>query len=301
MFTTIFILHKTDQQLEEQLQTEFIDFLIKFNKKYSGTEFLYRLEVYKANLNVIKAKNQIIERKIFGLTQFADLTDEEFIETYLNLKIAQTSEILFLKESIKLNGNPIDWRSRGAVNEVQDQGQCGSSDVFSSLGSVEGFFKITTGELPRLSAQQIVDCQRDRFPGGCNGGLYNQALNYVIKNGVTTNDEYPYTGYDQGCSKKGGPYKMSGFSKIAQNEEAFLSAMEKGPLQVAVQASNWKYYQPTEEDYIFPYSEFLAVGYTNEAVIIKNSWSTKWGLKGYIYLEKGINACQIWDDAIIPF
>jgi len=47
------------------------------------------------------------------------------------------------------------------------------------------------------------------------------------------------------------------------------------------------------------------VGYNEETNppywIVKNSWSATWGLDGYVYIEKGTNACSITDMAITAF
>ena len=62
----------------------------------------------------------------------------------------------------------IDWRDLGAVNEVQDQGNCGSCWAFSAIASMEGQHFVQSGKLEKLSEQQCVDCDSSSF--GCGGG-----------------------------------------------------------------------------------------------------------------------------------
>jgi cathepsin L len=85
----------------------------------------------------------------------------------------------------------VDWRTAGAVNPVQDQGQCGSCWAFSSTAAMEGEHFIKTGTLLKLSEQQFVDC--DPQSSGCNGGLEMWAFEYAAKNPQELESSYPYT------------------------------------------------------------------------------------------------------------
>ncbi|CAO2151971.1 unnamed protein product, partial [Urochloa humidicola] len=87
----------------------------------------------------------------------------------------------------------VDWRQRGAVTDVKNQGQCGCCWAFSAVAAVEGIHQISTGELVSLSEQQVLDCSTNG-KNGCDGGFMDNAFQYMINNGgITTEDAYPYT------------------------------------------------------------------------------------------------------------
>jgi cathepsin L len=92
----------------------------------------------------------------------------------------------------------IDWRTKGYVTYVKDQGQCGSCWAFSTTGSLEGQHFAKTSQLVPLSEQNLLDCSRLNF--GCNGGNQDLAFDHIkAHHGIATEETYPYLAQRQLC------------------------------------------------------------------------------------------------------
>jgi C1A family cysteine protease len=91
----------------------------------------------------------------------------------------------------------IDWREKGAVQPVQDQGHCGSCWAFSAIGAMEGAHFIASGKQVKLSEQQCVDCVTE--DKGCNGGWQADCMDYAVTDPMVTEKQYPYTGIPDSC------------------------------------------------------------------------------------------------------
>jgi len=206
----------------------------------------------------------------------------------------------------------IDWRARGAVSHPKDQAACGSCWAFSAIGAMEGVHQIKTGNLLDFSEQQLVDCSGGEGNKGCQGGLMDNAFNWIIKSGgVCLEKDYPYTAKDTAACRTDCPKTANtAVSKIAnvpqRDENALATALSAQPVSVAVAANeNWQHYTGgVFNDQWCWLTQLnhgvLAVGIQGNAWIIKNSWGAQWGEQGFMRLEKGTNMCGVAEVCSYP-
>jgi len=274
------------------------------------TEAVHR-QIYEDNVKMINNHNALYDQGEYtyymGVNPFTDWTQEQrdARNGYKAPETPYTGEVR--------NGDPLtapesmDWRDKGAVQGVKDQGHCGSCWAFGAVGSMEGAYAIAHGELPNGAEQELVSCDVGLACHGCNGGNHGAAMDWVKSNGdngIDTQESYPYTAADDKCqtekTKDGQDVALTigGHKKVAISEAALTEAVGNvGPVAVAIYVNEkFQHYEGGIFDDLclgLPNHAVLAVGYTSEYWIIKNSWSTSWGEEGYIRMKKGKDICFI--------
>ena len=254
-----------------------------------------------------------------GLNKFMDLTKEEFSSKFLSPKhkifnqrkylnkIKKTknlnkiiSERVFLKKEFKLK--EIDWRKKNAISEVKDQSNCGSCWAFSATGALESLYYIKKGEMKLFSEQQLIDCSGSYGNNGCNGGNQQNSFEYIIKNGISLEENYIYKAEDNQCMDYTEAWRISDYSIINEGDcNELANELSNQPIAIAVNADNWQFYSEGVYDDCTNDLDHgvLLVGYNSDYWTVKNSWGEDWGEKGFIKLAPG-NTCGLADMASFP-
>ncbi|OVA16492.1 Granulin [Macleaya cordata] len=310
---------------EERVVELFERWREKHGKVYKHEEEKkFKFESFKKNLKYIMERNylkkmkkrglrndddELIGHHEVGLNVFADMNNEEFREVYLSSKMAKPRKNhKMISELRKMEGQmmnceapaSVDWRKKGVITAVKNQGQCGSCWAFSSTGAMESINAIVTGDLISLSEQELVDC--DTSCNGCGGGNMDYAFEWVINNGgIDTESGYPYTAQDGTCNITKVETKVvtiDGYEDVAQEENALLCSVVNQPISVGIDGSALDFQLYTGGIYDGECSAdpkdidhaVLIVGYGSkddqDYWIVKNSWGTGWGMGGYIYIKR---------------
>lgn len=322
-------LNNNNVEEDHAARSSFLSFMRKHERTYGSDEFVRRFNIFKKNLRRIEELNAARDGAVYGVTKFADLEEEEFRRLYLSPRTMNQASMMKMMPGASVS-EPVyvkdlpdswDWRTKGAVTPVKNQGQCGSCWAFSTTGNVEGQWFLKKGQLVSLSEQNLVDCDHScvEYQGqhvcdsGCNGGLQWAAYQYIINNGgIDTEASYPYEGIDASCR-----YKSSGLGATVSNwtfvttnldEQQMASFLvSNGPIAIALNAGWLQFYvggisdpvlcSPRELDH-----GVLIVGYgTGKNIfgkeldywLVKNSWGSGWGEAGYFKIKRGSNKCGV--------
>lgn len=322
---------------DEEVETMWTRFRKEHPKSYSSEPS--RFAAFKANVMLAHELNREQgvsctdlfdgEDCVFGITKFSDMFEDEFAKTMLGYKAGNrpsNATVLAVNDLPRDVPASVDWRKKGAVSSVKDQGNCGSCWAFSATEEIESQVFMKTGKLPILSTQQIISC--DKTDDGCDGGNTETAYAYVKKaGGLDTASDYPDKSHKTGRTGKctwdhKKAVQVAGFSYATkhcekgpckhQDEDALAAALAtKGPVSICVNAggNGWQVYKKgvfkkkcsgaaSELDHCVQ-----LVGYDKSGPtpywIVRNSWNTDWGIEGYMHLKMGENLCGVADDATI--
>jgi len=318
----LFVLVALASALRQDRNNLWKSYKVKHSKQYSGQREVLRREIWESNLDYIQRHNVEADRGQhtywMGENQFTDMTNSEFRALMNGYMMSNRTSSVQYVPTLTSVPDSVDWRDKGYVTDVKNQERCGSCWAFSTTGSLEGQTFKKSGKLPSLSEQNLVDCSKKEGNKGCKGGLMDNAFKYVIKNkGIDTEQSYPYTGKDGiACRFKEADVGATetSFVDVKRGSETALAqaVAEIGPISVAMDAGHQSFqhyrtgiYKERACSSIKLDHGVLAVGYGAEGSsnywIVKNSWGTIWGEKGYFKLAKDDkNMCGLATQASYP-
>jgi len=315
----------------EVVAEEWETWKVNHGKNYSDTmEEKFRLKIYMENKAKIARHNAAAhagQKSYFlKMNNYGDLLHHEFTGAMNGYDYAAKVQLRSIADPDKVTWiapenvdlpESVDWRAKGAVTPVKNQGQCGSCWAFSTTGSLEGQHFRKTGKLLSLSEQNLVDCSHHWGNNGCNGGLMDNAFRYIKANGgVDTEASYPYEGHEDTChfSRRDVGETDKGFVDITPGDEIGLqkAVATVGPVSVAIDAAHESFQFYSHGVYDEPECDpegldhgVLVVGYGTldgqDYWLVKNSWSEHWGDQGYIRMSRNKdNQCGIASCASYP-
>jgi len=292
----------------------------------TSTQHQDRFEIFMDNVDKINRHNAGDHTWEMGITQFADLTAQEFKDQVVGhntFKTRANTDNEVWKDTSDLPAS-VDWTTQNKVTAVKDQGQCGSCWAFSTTGSVESRYAIKKGTLQELSEQELVSCSKLDGNNGCNGGLMDYGFKYVKdNNGLCSESDFPYDGKTELLKCRSGRAKctkhydaISGWKDVPTNSmEQLMAAVAEGPVSIAIEADQESFQLYTKGVLSGRCGAkldhgVLAVGYGElegqKFWKVKNSWGAKWGLNGYIMLcrdcqkNSGAGECGILGQPSYP-
>ncbi|XP_072453036.1 cathepsin L2-like [Notamacropus eugenii] len=315
-------------QFNQTLDAKWEQWKSQYGRTYGGNEEEnWKRAIWEKNLRMIEMHNLEYSagKQSFRMqmNKFGDMSEKEFRLVLTGFKQkrfqGKTKGTLFRETLFEQVPESVDWRDKGYVTAVKDQGLCGSCWAFSATGSLEGQWFRKTGKLVSLSKQNLVDCAKDEINHGCDGGLMDHAFEYVKKNGgIDTEESYPYEARDGNCRYKpeNAIANVTGYVKIPFGQESALkeAVATVGPISIAVDSvhsSFWFYesgiyHEPKCSSRQLRHA-MLVVGYGvheengKKYWIVKNSWGEDWGKNGYILMAREQNNhCGIATLAIYP-
>ena len=161
-----------------------------------------------------------------------------------------------------------------------------------------------------LSAQELLSC--DTANKGCRGGYVNNALEYLVMRGISTEECLPYKGtFDAKCSEMcAEPMKArpESFCVLFGDNDIKREIMKNGPvvssMEVYTDFLSYKTGVYTKGEDVPKFSGYHTIKIVGWGVedgsedepnkggkywIIENSWGEDWGLNGYAKIAEGQN------------
>lgn len=244
---------------------------------------------------------------------FRGWTIEEFQELLIPLDMEEDVPSLPELVSDDLALGDIDWIKMGGecVHDVGDQGRCGSCWAFAVASMAADRCCLQTKKNHGwLSPQELVSC--DRHSDGCNGGIRDYAIDYVVSNGLVPETCYRYLAKNTNCPSRcddGSDWKGAHVCKCKKRVNcvgvnAMYECLKSGPISTGFivyqdfQSYKSGVYHWDKRSGALGGHAVRCYGYSEQANNKNdphwkcfNSWGKAWGTRGLF--DIGVNECGI--------
>lgn len=297
-------------------ERNFVQWMRSTNNLYTGEEYHFRLGVFMTTLRFIQDFNRDKTKSYWlGLNSLSAMTHTEYMSLLGYRPGPRQGLYRSTLTGRRVAPDAIDWRQKGVVNPVKEQGHCGSCWAFGCIQACESSYALKNNKLLSFSESNLVDCCNLCF--GCSGGRPENALDYIIRwqdGKFNSEEDYPYTPIEHRCafdeSKAVG--SVTSYDFIDKNEAALKEKVGAfGPCSVGINGGMNDFHQYAGGIYNNPdclktviNHAVGCVGYGAENGveywIIRNSWGASWGEEGYVRLARNAgNICAIGLEGLI--
>lgn len=211
----------------------------------------------------------------------------------------------------------VSYKELASAQNVRDQGDCGSCWAEATATVVRAHAELYR-EDQEFSVQEIVDCTPNPHKcggaGGCDGATAELAMEYILNNGLRTDEEYSdcpasimMNSHGLGS---GNALGMVSWETLPSNQahDLMRALVTNGPAVVSVAVDEqWFYYSSGVMDTCNPETPVVnhavaLIGYGMQEVgglvvgfwEIQNSWGATWGDQGFIKLKRDGDKSDTW-------
>ena len=218
-----------------------------------------------------------------------------------------------VKRSSELPEENHFWMTEVEFKDTTNQGSCGSCWAFPATAALESLYRELTGEAsPDFSEQYLVDCTFDG--SGCGGGTVNQAYKKIkTEQYIPSEQDMPYLhSYSGECTAAG---KKNAMKKIllqdwfplSTSESGVLTGLKHSPVALGTYIGDafWSYTGGIFTDDCgssgVDSHAMLLIGYTQEYLVMRNSYGPTWGENGNALYDRGakdaLAGCNFFNSA----
>uniref|UniRef100_A0A1B6CHZ6 Cathepsin propeptide inhibitor domain-containing protein n=1 Tax=Clastoptera arizonana TaxID=38151 RepID=A0A1B6CHZ6_9HEMI len=315
----ICVIFQNAASLSENGYKEMFEDFVKTHKRVYPTqsEMEHRYTIFKTNMKkAARLQRHELGTAVYGTNKFSDFTSTE-VERLLTNDVTSVSGSGSTSFAATPKGRlpkRFDWRKRNVVTKIKNQQDCTSGWAFAVTGNIESLWAIKHKQLISLSEQELLDCSG--AGQACLSAISTEdAYNAVIKlGGLHSEDDYPYVGTDRECTLNQSKIavNISGVVSLSTDEADMARWLVKhGPIAARINAETMLSYtkgiaNPSRWDCLPKINHaVLIVGFGTYKHkrkslpywIIKNSWGTSWGEKGYMRMVRGKAMCGLNSEA----
>lgn len=183
---------------------------------------------------------------------------------------------------------PEVWDLRPQMRPVRDQGRQGTCSAQTASAMKEWQESVDVKYKEYMSPQFVYNLRTTQG----EGMTPKDTMNILYKTGIVPETVYPYGNFKKATDaqlKQAASYKIQGYAQINTIEALKKALFANGPCYIAFPVYNsdkmefWKQETPTQQ--MLGGHAVCVAGYLKDCFIIRNSWTDKWGDKGYTYFK----------------